>query len=345
MFDNHWIASLIEKGQQVPVIESISVTQLPQLLRSLSAPVIFKGLVDQWPVVQAAKYSSQRFDEYLRQFKTSSPVTVYRAESQAQGRIFYNEDFSGFNFQVASLPLTQVLDLLREHLEAAGAPTFYVGSTLLERFLPEFREANDLPLNDYRPLVSLWLGNRSRVAAHYDFPDNLACCIAGQRQFVLFPPEQVSNLYIGPLDFTPSGQAISLVDFYQSDFDRFPKFADAIPHAQVANLEPGDALFIPSMWWHHVESLSAVNGLVNYWWRSSPAFMGNPADVLTHAMMSLKGLPKEQKQAWQALLDHYVFNDEDISAHVPAHLKGALGSIDEQQARKLRAQLLQRLNR
>ena len=345
MQKSHWVSALADNGQQVPEVEISALAQLPQLLSSFTTPVIFRGLVTHWPIVQAAKSSAIELDSYLRQFESPSPVTVYRAEPEARGRIFYNDDFTGFNFQVAKLPLTQVLDLLCEHREAQEAPTFYVGSTLLEQFLPEFLTNNSLPLNDYAPLVSLWLGNRSRIAAHYDFPDNLACCVAGKRQFVLFPPEQVGNLYIGPLDYTPSGQAISLVDFHGPDLDKFPKFAEAIPHAQVANLEPGDALFIPSMWWHHVESLSAVNGLVNYWWRSSPAYMGNPADVLTHALMSLKGLPKEQKSAWKSLLEHYVFAEDDPAAHIPQKIKGVLGPIGEQQARKLRMQLLQRLNR
>ena len=39
-----------------------------------------------------------------------------------------------------------------------------------------------------------------------------------------------------------------------------------------AELQPGDAIFIPSLWWHQVESLSAVNGLVNYWWTDTALF-------------------------------------------------------------------------
>src|SRR5206468_367295 len=83
-----------------------------------------------------------------------------------------------------------------------------------------------------------------------------------ERRFTLFPPEQLQNLYVGPLDFNPAGQAISLVDHAAPDLERFPRYAEALQHAQVAELEAGDAIFIPSMWWHAVEALAPFNALV-----------------------------------------------------------------------------------
>ena len=71
-----------------------------------------------------------------------------------------------------------------------------------------------------------------------DLPDNLACVVAGRRRVTLFPPAQLENLYIGPLDHTPAGQAVSLVDFHAPDPARFPKFTEALRHARGAVLEP-----------------------------------------------------------------------------------------------------------
>ena len=62
----------------------------------------------------------------------------------------------------------------------------------------------------------------------------------------------------------------------EPDLGRHPRFAEALASAQVAEMEPGDALFLPSMWWHHVESMSSFNLLVNYWWCTSPPAMGAP---------------------------------------------------------------------
>ncbi|MFX7984900.1 cupin-like domain-containing protein, partial [Acinetobacter baumannii] len=86
---------------------------------------------------------------------------------------------------------------------------------------------------------------------------------AGRRRFTVFPPEQLPNLYLGPLDPTPAGQPVSLVDFHQPDFERFPRFRDALAAGEAAELAPGDAVYIPSMWFHHVEGLAPVNLLIN----------------------------------------------------------------------------------
>jgi hypothetical protein len=97
--------------------------------------------------------------------------------------------------------------------------------------------------------------------------------VSGRRRFTLLPPEQVRNLYLGPLDFAPTPTPISLVSFRSPDFERFPRFHDALAAAEAAELEPGDALYIPSVWWHHVESIGVLNAMVNYWW-SAPAADG-----------------------------------------------------------------------
>ncbi|MGB5447787.1 MAG: cupin-like domain-containing protein, partial [Woeseiaceae bacterium] len=120
----------------------------------------------------------------------------------------------------------------------------------------------------------------------------------------------------------------------------------ALRHAQVADMRPGDALFIPSMWWHHVEGLDSFNILINYWWRTVPAWMGNPMDVLNHALLSIRDLPAAQRAAWQNIFAHYIFEaDNELTSHIPEARHGVLSPIDELSARRLRALLLKQLNR
>lgn len=331
--------------QPIEIRQDVTPQNLGEFLNVADKPVVLKGLAEHWPMVKAAKSSIGELNDYLRRFYSGAPVTAYRAAPEAKGRIFYNEDFTGFNFEAGTVPFTKILDLLKEYSGQENVPTVYVGSTLLDQFFPGMRAENNLDAVTANPLVSLWVGNRSRVAAHFDFPDNLAICVSGRRRFTVFPPEQLQNLYVGPLDITPSGQAISLVDLANPDFDKYPKFKEALNNAQVAELEPGDALFLPSMWWHNVESLEDHNLLVNYWWRNTPAYLGAPINVLNLALMALKDLPERQKAAWQNMLDYYVFNDPAQHSHIPETLKGSLGKIDELQARKMRSQLLNKLNR
>ena len=309
-------------------------------------PVVLRGLVASWPVARAGRESAAATDAYLRRFYQDATVGAMLGAPDIGGRFFYNDDLTGFNFRPVRIKLDAVLDEIARQSKSETPPAIYVGSTTVDTCLPGFRAENDLALGDRQPLVSIWIGNRTRIAAHHDLPDNLACVVAGRRRFTLFPPEQLENLYVGPLDFTPAGQAISLVDFAQPDFARFPRFAEALRHAQVAELGPGDAIFIPSMWWHHIESLDTLNVLVNYWWRQSPAFMDSPMNALMLAIMTVRDLPPEQRAAWQNLFRHYVFEaDERTAAHIPPQARRVLAPLDAESARELRARLLQRLNR
>ena len=318
---------------------------LDQVLQS-EQPLLLRNLVANWPFVAAAKQSSDAADAYLREFYNGTPVAVSEGPSEIKGRIFYNEDLSGFNFRMRRARLEEVLDELKRHRDDENPPVHYVGSTTVDYILPGFREQNDLALGDVTPLVSIWLGNQTRIAAHYDVPDNIACVAAGRRRFTLFPPDQLENLYVGPLDYAPAGQAISMVDLLEPDFEQYPKFRVALQHAQIAEMQPGDALFIPSMWWHHVEGLDSFNVLINYWWRNTPAWMGNPMEVLEHALLSIRDLPDAQREAWRTIFGHYIFGASDeVSAHIPEERRGVLAPIDDLAARKLRTLLLKKLNR
>jgi hypothetical protein len=332
----------------LPVAELHGVRpgDLTERILASTQPLVLRGLVAGWPLVRAARTSQQAASSYLRRFYQGMNVVAMLGRPEIEGRFFYNDDLSGFNFFPANVRLDGVLAELEDHRDDAHPPAIYVGSTTIDTCLPGFRAENDVDLHGRDALASIWIGNRTRIAAHYDLPDNLACVAAGRRRFTLFPPEQLANLYIGPLDFTPAGQAISLVDFRQPDFERFPRFADALPHGQVAELEPGDALFIPSMWWHHVEALERFNVLVNYWWRQSPGYMDTPTTALMHAIMTVRDLPPAQRAAWRGLFDHYVFDaDDKTAAHIPPAARRVLGPLDADATRALRAQLLKRMNR
>lgn len=303
---------------------------IPNEVLTSHSPILIKNLIQSWPAVIASKKSPAESLEYLQKFATDDLYTVFFGEPDINGRVFYNNDCSGFNFQVLGSSLNQLSSVLKKHIGNDDAPMIYVGSTMIDKWLPGFRTDNDIVFDDYDPLVSIWLGNKSRIPAHYDFASNIACCVAGKRRFTLFPPEELENLYVGPVDFTPAGQSISMVDFLNPDFEKFPKFRKALNSALVVELEPGDALMIPSMWWHHVESLEDFNILVNYWWRNSPMFMGSPQDALEHAMISLRDLPNEQRQIWKNLFDHYVFSPKNENfEHIPENAKGILGKISK----------------
>lgn len=345
--------SMAKESMAKPMREISGATPaaLTDAVLTATEPLVLRGLVASWPLVQASLRSQREGIAYLRRFYRGEVVRALIGPPEIGGRYFYNDDISGFNFDAVNARLDAILDQVLEHLDSPCPPSFYVGSTTVDTCLPGFRDENDLDLRnldlgDRDPLVSVWTGNRSRIAAHQDLPDNLACVAAGRRRFTVFPPEQLRNLYIGPFEFTPANQPISLVDFHQPDLVKFPRFAEAMAHAQVAELQPGDAIFMPSMWWHHVEGLDSFNVLINYWWRQSPGYMDAPVNTLMHAMLTLRELPPAQRLAWQEVFRHYIFEaDGSETAHIPEPARGALGPLDLDKARAMRAVIIQKLKR
>lgn len=306
-------------------------------------PAVMRGLVGDWPIVASARRSEQVLCDYISAFAPRQEVRLFRGDPGIEGRFFYNADFSGFNFERSEAALE---DLLRELLalrDAARPPSIYAGAIPLRGELAGLRAENPNPLLDpaVEQLVSLWIGNRGRTATHWDLPQNIACVVAGRRRFTLFPPEQLPNLYIGPLDFTLAGQPVSLVEIDDPDYGRFPRFREAMASAQVAVLEPGDALYLPSMWFHHVQSLDALGVLVNFWWRDAEQYMFTPLFTLLHALLSMRDLPQREREIWRGMFDHYIFSGGDgAMEHVPERARGVYGELTPERLARLRAHLL-----
>jgi len=343
---------MVDITRKVKEIEGIDPEAIPyDALMEAGEPVILKGVAKDWPLVKEGLKSPQAAMDYLLEFYQGRPVVGSTGDASMKGRFFYNEDVSEMNFRATRVRLDDYLAEIREHLGQEGAPHYYIGSTDLDLYLPGFRAQNDLVLNNEMfernpPLASIWIGNRTIASAHHDMSYNLACCVTGRRRFTLFPPEQVGNLYPGPLEPTPGGQVVSMVDFDDPDYERYPRFRQAEEEGQVAEMEPGDVLFYPALWWHHVEALADFNILVNYWWNMTPAFMDTPQNTLLHGLLSLRDRPQAEKDAWKAMFDYYVFGpSERAGEHLPEHARGPLGQFDDMQARRLRAFLLGKLNR
>jgi len=334
--------SVIEDQTVLPPLEDLLAEQ---------RPLIFRGLASHWPLAAAGREGPQAAIDYLKRFDARRHVVAYTGLPEIKGRFFYRDDLAGLNFQAERVSLSACLDTLSAHLQDANPPSVYVGSTDLDAYLPGLRAENDLglppPGEGHDPAtVSIWLGNRTTAATHFDMSNNLACCQVGRRRFTLFPPNQIANLYPGPMEPTPGGQVVSMVDPSAPDLERFPRYALAANAAEIAELEPGDVLFYPALWWHNVEALDGFNAMINYWWNPAPAFMDPPITTLLHGMLSLRDRPEGEKQAWRAMFDYYVFGDADLpAAHLPAAAQGDLARLDDMSSRRLRAKVMQRLNR
>jgi hypothetical protein len=308
-------------------------------------PVVLRDLVAAWPAVQAARDSCVALAQFIKGLDAGRQANVIETPAESGGRIFYRDDLTGFNFVRLPAGIGVTIDRLLHLSQAPTAPAIFLESLPASSYLPGFQAAHPMPLLDTRVEPRIWIGNAVKVNTHFDLAYNIACVVGGRRRFTLFPPEQIANLYMAPLDFTPSGAPVSLVQYTLPDHARFPRFAEALRHARQVELGPGDALFIPYGWWHHVESLTPFNVLVNYWWNGAPDY-GAPHGALLHALLTIRDLPPDQRSVWANLFQQFVFADPaEALAHLPAAQRGMLASPSPERTRKIRDMLARDFNR
>ena len=326
---------------QIVVRHGVDLKTFHDEIRPASRPVVLKDAVSEWPAVRAARESPRALADYLRGLDRGRQLTVVERPGGSDGHLFYRPDMSGFNFTRAPGTLTGALDRLLALAEQPDPPTIFIESVPAEDILPDFTAAHPMPFVERQFGPRLWIGNRTKVQTHFDLQYNIACVVGGRRRFTLFPPEQIANLYPGPIDFTPSGTPLSMVPFVNPDPARFPRYEAALRHALSAELEPGDAIYIPYGWWHHVEALTPFNVLVNYWWNDG-ARPGSPYTVLLHAAHTLRDLPADQRAVWSSIFAHLIFTDPDTSmGHLAPELRGLLGPPTPRRLQQVRNILAQ----
>jgi Cupin-like domain len=309
-------------------------------------PAVLRGAVGHWPAVAAARLSAQKLIDYLAGFGLERPVDLLAGGPEFVGKFFYNHDLGGLNFTRAAVPFGDALGRMRAQIAGGERPTLAIQAAEVESLLPGFGTANGLGFALAPAPPHLWIGGALKVQTHADYAENIACVVAGRRRFTLFPPDQVANLYIGPLDFTPASTPVSMVDLDAPDFGRYPRFAKALESAQSAELEAGDALYIPYLWWHQVAALEPFNMLVNYWWNEAVTAAGAPLDAMLFALMNLRLAPERQRAAWRAMFDFFVFQTQgDPAAHLPFGREGVQGPITPERAKYLELQVLRKLVR
>jgi hypothetical protein len=294
-------------------------------IRTRAEPIIIRGAAHDWPAVAAGRESDEALAGYLKRMDLGKPAEVLIGPPEIEGHFFYDDAMSGCNFQKRFGSLSGLLDKILSLRTEEKPIALYAGAAGIEGHLAGWAEQNRLPFNLSEATPRIWIGNRTRVATHFDETSNVAVVVSGRRRFTLFPPEQLPNLYAGPFHFTIAGPPVSMVDLKKPDLQRYPRFADALPHGRIADLEPGDALFIPPIWWHSVEALGRFNILVNYWWDEQESL--SPLGALSHAILAVRDLPHAQRQALRTWFEHYVFSDDAPHAadHLPETVRGVMG--------------------
>ena len=315
-------------------------------------PIVIRGFAKKWPLVTAAKSTPNDFVNYLNNFYTGKKASMLVAPPSVNKRFGYSDDMTDVNFLRGEERIDLFLGRLLELIDREVYPAISMQNACINEVLPGLLNENSSDFfTDVEP--GLWVGNEAIVTAHYDSSDNLACAIAGRRRFILFPPEQTCNLYPGSLSATPAGTPVSMVNINEPDFEKYPLFKLAQAEAYSVELEPGDAIFIPMIWWHQVESLEKVNALMNYWWNGASAKNAVPpsaTDSLWLAVLAMRNLSQKQRDAWRCMFDHYVFHhDLDAESHprsyIPVHQQQILGELSAKDVRKVKDYFITKLSK
>jgi len=254
-----------------PIQERLSPT--PQQFRAEilpgGRPMVMRSIAGEWPLVIAARQDPAKSMAMLERSANATLTRVLRADPDVEGRFHYGQDTQSFNFVRGEGNVAGIMLALREQESSTEPSSIAAQGLVADRYFAGFSRSHPMPLipADVEPRV--WFGNAAKVATHNDPIENVAVVAAGRRRFTLFPPSAEPDLYMGPHQPTPAGARISMVHVTAPDFERFPRYARALESAQVADLLPGDGIFIPRDWYHHVEALDRFNVLVNYWWDAS----------------------------------------------------------------------------
>lgn len=131
-----------------------------------------------------------------------------------------------------------------------------------------------------------WFGSKGAFTPlHRDtYGTNLVAQLVGRKEWILFAPEDGSNLYASRIPYEETS-IFSQINLNESaiDLSQFPRFANARPYKVI--LEPGDVLYVPKHWWHFVKCLDTPAISVNRWMDS--ANNGDRNDRIQEAIAAL----------------------------------------------------------
>lgn len=239
------------------VLEPPSLLEFEKRCLGGARPMLMRGGVAHWPATE--KWPDMT---YLRSMCGCRNVPVEVGDSYLDAKW--------------SQKIMTVDELIDRHIRPRAGrgrarAVGYLAQYPLFDQVPEL--AKDILVPDYCALadgesvrINAWLGPQGTVSPlHYDPEHNLLAQVVGRKRILLFPPSDSCRLY--PAEGRML-QNTSQIDPEVVDATRFPLAADLRPIQAV--LEPGDMLYIPPGWWHHVRSLSPSFS-VSFWFGGSSA--------------------------------------------------------------------------
>lgn len=211
-------------------------------------PVIFSNALKTWPLYNMSQEDSIRHFEGLQGMIRTGD---YVAKTFSRNRQFKTASMAEFIRSAQEYSPTNTAD-----------PPPYLGSNSMPESLERligwpgyFRRDQYIP-------PRIWIGPKGTVTPlHRDDTDNLFAQVWGEKTFILAAPHERNRLYAWTT-YRTGGLEGCDVDAEAPDYQKHPDSREV--RFLKTQVGPGDLLFIPDGWFHHVRSLS-MSLSVNFW--------------------------------------------------------------------------------
>ncbi len=249
--------------QDIPRVKGISKEDFLKDYFIPQRPVVFEDLSSDWPATK--KWDFDYFEE-----KAGDIVVPLYDSKPATGK------------QKSHGPAKKVK--MREYIEILKAgPTdlrmfFFNLLQNVPELIKDFKYP-DLGVKFFKKLPVLFVGGEGgKVVMHYDMDlaNNFHFNFAGEKRVILFPPEETKFLYKVPYSIV----SMEIIDMDNPDFEKYPALAKA--KGYEVRLKHGEALFIPSKWWHFIKYESPCLSLTL---RSLPTSPKKILEVLSNVVL------------------------------------------------------------
>jgi len=249
----------------IPRIMWSSEEDFSKIISDRGQPVILKNTtINKWRAKRLwnPKYISENTETFLNVQKHPNKTFSYFHEDHPMSKMEGIADsYKRGTYERVNMSSKEFFDLMDK-----TPPYFYYAAS-----------ANELgrPYNDLFPIESLMVKNSTWTADksylhrwtnvwfgpagatthnHYDISHNFYAQLYGKKRFILFPPEEYKNLYLYPFLHPGAQQSQVSLDDPNIDLKSFPNFKNAVAYDAI--LEPGDVLYLPPLWFHHVVALT-----------------------------------------------------------------------------------------
>ncbi len=220
--------------QDIPRVKGITKGNFMKDYFRPQLPVVFEDLSADWPATQKWNF------EYFREKAGDIVVPLYDGKP-AKG----HQKSHG---PAMKIKMRDYIDILKKGPTDLRMFFFNLLQNVPE-LVKDFRYP-DLGVKFFKKLPVLFVGGEGgKVVMHYDMDlaNNFHFNFAGEKRVILYPPEETKYLYKVPHSIV----SMEIIDMDKPDLEKYPALAMA--KGYEVTLKHGEALFIPSKWWHFIK--------------------------------------------------------------------------------------------